>query len=155
MHLLVVFKKKTHVNCIRIAADCFLYGMFPLTAPLNSKKLWMCTHFIFLPCFVPLFSYKWKLQHMFCKLQISQLSFCSSDHLLMLYRQQTEQHYLEALNSSWKLDCILIKNYMLLLFKKKKRKNPSCLNNHCITNPSVQRRQAFSWSNRNTQSLSR
>jgi len=38
----------------------------------------------------------------------------------MLYRQQIEEHYSKALNSSWKLDCIWIKNYMMLLFKKKK-----------------------------------
>lgn len=97
----------------------------------------MWTHLIFPPYFVLVFI---QMKHLpvLCKLQTSQLSFCSSVHLLMLYRQQTEEHYSEALNSSWKLDCIWIKNYMLLLFKRKKdekekRKNPLCLSNHYIT----------------------
>lgn len=107
----------------------------------------MCTHFIFLPYSVPVFI-QMKHLHLFCRLRTSQLWFCSSDHLLMLYRQQTEEQPV-ALNFSWKFYCICIKNY-ILLFIWNEEKYPLCLNHQCITNLSVQRRQTFSWSNCNT-----
>lgn len=107
----------------------------------------MCTHLIFLPYSVPVFI-QMKHLHLFSRLETSQLWFCSSDHHLKLYSQQTEEQT-AAPNFSWKLHCIWMKNYILLLIWEE-GKYLLCLNHHCVTNLSAQRRQRFSWSDCNT-----
>lgn len=87
----------------------------------------MCTYLIFLPYSVPIFI-QMKHLHLFPRLQTSQLWFCSSGHLLMFYRQETEEQS-AAPNFSCKLHCIWMKNYMLL-FTWKEGKYLLCLNHH-------------------------